>query len=71
MNFEHFPPPPKDEVKPCPVCGKTDMVIPIAYGFPGPSMMEDSKKGELKLGGCLITDSDPEWYCKRDDKSFH
>ncbi|MCB2222133.1 MAG: hypothetical protein KQI35_17250 [Bacteroidetes bacterium] len=56
--------------KRCPVCNKTDQVIPIIYGFPDESLFIKADKGEVILGGCVIVENNPEWYCKRDDKRF-
>ena len=47
----------------CPSCGSSK-VVPIVYGMPGPELVEASKKGEVELGGCVVTDRDPEWHCK-------
>ncbi len=60
----------KITVKPCPICKKTDMVIPIVYGYPGPELFKMSEKGKIKLGGCCISPENTEWYCKRDKKEF-
>ncbi len=54
----------------CPVCNRSDMVIPIVYGFPGEELFEESEKGLVMLGGCCVDDRNPEWYCKRDEKEF-
>ena len=27
-------------------------------------MMEEGQSGKILLGGCMITDDNPEWYCK-------
>jgi hypothetical protein len=58
----------KNEVPNCPVCGKNDEVVPIAYGYPGMEMMEASMREEIKLGGCVL--GGEHWFCKRDDESF-
>jgi hypothetical protein len=51
----------------CPNC-KSNNVIPIVYGFPAPSAMEEADKGNVKLGGCLVYDIDgcgmADRYCK-------
>jgi hypothetical protein len=58
--------------KTCPTCKKEDEVIPIAYGL----IAEITKKGEekkekkYKSGGCVTSDCDPNWYCKRDNLEF-
>jgi hypothetical protein len=48
----------------CPSCD-TDNVVPIVYGYPDPETMESSERGELSLGGCCVTENDPEWHCKK------
>lgn len=54
----------------CPVCSKTDKVIPIIYGEPTTESLEKSENGKVKLAGCLVSNCDPNWYCKRDKKEF-
>ncbi len=56
--------------KTCPVCQKHDEVIPIIYGEPRKRLFKDSLKGKVRLGGCVISDCDPNWFCKRDEKEF-
>lgn len=48
----------------CPYC-KSENVIPIVYGYPGPKMIESEIRGEIKLGGCVITmdGCDNDAYC--------
>jgi hypothetical protein len=45
----------------CPKC-KSVATIPIAYGKPGPEMMEAFKHGLMQLGGCIFEEYDR--YCK-------
>lgn len=54
----------------CPVCNKKDQVVRIAYGEPTEVVMQEADDGKVKLGGCVITDDQPKWYCKRDDTDF-
>jgi len=56
--------------KKCPDCNKTDQVVPILYGYPSESMGIKTQKGEAVLGGCIIEDDSPNWYCKRDEIRF-
>lgn len=59
--------------KTCPVCQKQNKVIPIHYGmFIGTGNRSSMKKAgkTFKVGGCKVTGCDPNWYCKRDKKSF-
>jgi len=43
--------------------GHKDKIIRIVYGYPTPRMMRKAKKGKIHLGGCVITECDPKWYC--------
>lgn len=49
----------------CPKC-KSDNVIPIIYGYPSPSEMEEAEKGNLRLGGCIVFvgGGQPDRFCK-------
>ena len=49
--------------KKCPNCGSTN-VLGILYGMPTHEAFLKAEAGEIKLGGCCITGSDPEYYCK-------
>ena len=46
----------------CPECGSED-VIPIVYGKPGTELIERADKGEVILGGCVISDDSPFNHC--------
>ncbi|MGD1847556.1 MAG: carboxypeptidase-like regulatory domain-containing protein [Salibacteraceae bacterium] len=54
----------------CPVCQKSDQVIPIVFGYPGKKLMKYANKGKVMLGGCMVSYCDPNWYCKRDQTRF-
>ena len=47
----------------CPTCGSLS-VAKILYGYPGIEMIEDYERGDIVLGGCCVTENDPEWHCK-------
>lgn len=49
--------------KKCPKCGSRN-VLKIIYGMPPYEMYLKEKRGEIKLGGCRISDFSPEYYCK-------
>jgi len=34
------------------------------YGKPTRETMQRAERGEIKLGGCMVTDSDPNRYCR-------
>ena len=37
----------------CPNCN-SENTVRIAYGYPGPEAVEDSKAGKVHLGGCIV-----------------
>ena len=47
----------------CPRCGAA-APLPIAYGEPTAETFEAAKRGELALGGCVVTENDPAWWCR-------
>ncbi len=47
----------------CPKCGQTTGVR-IIFGYPGPDLCEAAKRGEIELGGCCVTDNDPNFHYK-------
>lgn len=51
-------------VEVCPKCYSEKEVIPIVYGYPGKALMEQAQKGLVLLGGCIVCDEDPRWYCQ-------
>jgi hypothetical protein len=55
--------------KRCPKCKKDNMVIPILYGYVRKSSYKDNLK-KYKIGGCIVSDCQPRYYCKRDDLDF-
>lgn len=48
-----------------PICpyNHTDKIVKIFYGFPNKKMMKKAKKGLIHLGGCIISNCDPQYYC--------
>lgn len=51
------------EIPKC-VGGHTDNIIPILYGLPSDKSLKQAQKGKIYLGGCVVTDCDPQYYCK-------
>ena len=49
--------------KQCPKCGSKN-AIPIVYGLPALELLEKAEAGKVKLGGCCIEESSPEFFCK-------
>ncbi|MDA8226311.1 MAG: hypothetical protein M0T74_01135 [Desulfitobacterium hafniense] len=49
--------------KKCPKCGSTNSVH-IVYGMPSNELYQEAQVGKVKLGGCLLDPSNPEYVCK-------
>ncbi len=47
----------------CPHCHQTIERVEIVYGLPGSELGEAYERGEVFLGGCVVTGDDPEWAC--------
>lgn len=44
----------------CPTC-EVGKLIPIVYGMPGRGLIEQTERGEIELGGCVVSQVfDPE-----------
>ena len=65
----------------CPSC-KNGKLIPIVYGLPKRELMEQSGRGEIELGGCVVSSEvfdpergfisgDPELYCPKCEGKFY
>lgn len=37
-------------------------LVPLVMGLPRPEMVERAKRGEVILGGCLVTGFEPKYY---------
>lgn len=59
----------KGSKKNCPRCRSID-IIPIQYGLPSGDMKEKHDKGQVKIGGCVVGEDSPRWYCKDCDYEF-
>jgi len=46
----------------CPKCGSRN-VVPILYGYPTAESIHKAHRGELHLGGCMVTGDDPKLCC--------
>ncbi len=53
----------------CPRCHSND-TIRIAYGMPGPELMEAAGRGEVVLGGCCIAANQPNHKCSACGEAF-
>ena len=47
----------------CPQCGSEEY-IPIVYGRPGTELQEKAERGEVILGGCIVTPDRNLFHCK-------
>jgi hypothetical protein len=47
----------------CPYCDSTD-TVPIVYGLPGRELEQAARRGELVLGGCLVSFDAPDRACR-------
>jgi hypothetical protein len=46
----------------CPHCG-AKKVVDILYGYPSDEGFEKADKGELVIGGCIVSGDNPSWQC--------
>lgn len=53
---------PKGYKPTCPY-NHSDCIVKIMYGLPSNKAIEKAKKGLIHLGGCIVTDCDPMYYC--------
>jgi len=53
----------------CPKCGSRN-VVPILYGYPTAESIHKAHRGELYLGGCIVTGDDPQLYCRECGKQW-
>mgnify|MGYP006118145255 CR=1 FL=1 len=56
--------------KRCPKCHEEGSIVKIEYGYPGEKMREDYESGEIRLGGCTIEDSNPDYHCNKCDNEW-
>lgn len=56
-------------IKVCPL-GHKNKIIPITYGLHSKRTIKKAEKGKIKLGGCIVTECNPKWYCKVHEISF-
>ena len=54
----------------CPIGNHTNNIIPIVYGLPTPKTMAKAKKGLVHLGGCVLSNCDPHYYCTVHNKEL-
>ena len=54
----------------CPICGEK-RIVPILYGEPMEYLMKEEEDGKVILGGCCITEFDPQWGCVNCGMNFY
>jgi len=54
----------------CPECDAGKNVVPIVYGKPGRGLIEREERGEVKLGGCCVTNESARYHCRACDLDF-
>ena len=47
----------------CPSCGSTQTAR-IGYGYPSDEMIAAAERGEVAIGGCIVSDNDPKYSCR-------
>ena len=52
-----------EKYKPKCIGGHTNGIIPIVYGLPNQKTMKKASNGFVHLGGCIVTDCDPKYFC--------
>ena len=56
----------------CPECG-SGPVARIMYGMPAFSeeLERELREGKISLGGCCVSDDDPDWECTACGRRMH
>lgn len=50
-----------DDAATCPICGAK--TLEIVYGMPSAQTFEAAERGELRLGGCMVFNDEPDRIC--------
>jgi hypothetical protein len=58
------------KIRSCPLCHRSENAVPFVYGKPGKQAIEAAERGEIKLAGCVLSHTSPEYYCKYDKLEF-
>jgi len=53
----------------CPRC-KSENNVKILYGYPSKKALKEAERGEIWLGGCEISESNPDFKCRDCGKEF-
>ncbi|MCI4667702.1 MAG: hypothetical protein MRZ79_06035 [Bacteroidia bacterium] len=54
----------------CPHGDKRRHAVPIVYGYPTRKTLKKAQAGKFYLGGCVFTECEPSWYCKKHKTEF-
>lgn len=46
----------------CPIC--VGPAVEIAYGLPDGELMEEARRGEVAIGGCIVEPGQPTHKCR-------
>jgi hypothetical protein len=46
----------------CPKCGAA--IVPIIYRMPAGELVQQAKRGEVELGGCVVWGDNPQLVCR-------
>ncbi len=60
----------KYKIKDCVYCKEKQCVIQICYGRPSQGLIDDANQGKVYLGGCIIKEDAPDFYCKKCLKKY-
>jgi len=53
----------------CPRC-KSENNVKILYGYPSKKALKEAERGEIWLGGCEISENNPDFKCRDCGKEF-
>lgn len=54
----------------CPICLKSQSLVPVAYGLPTKKLFKKAKSGQVILMGCILPQYPVEYYCRTDQFYF-
>jgi hypothetical protein len=54
----------------CPVCKTAKHTIPVVYGKPSAEGIRKAERGEVKLGGCIVSEHSAKHFCKKDGRYY-
>ena len=58
-----------DKTIECPVCGSSE-TVEIVYGMPGLDLQDAYHRGEVALGGCVVSVGQPSHKCTQCEETF-